>query len=191
MKTTLGTKAFQVPGNQTTVPKKRRAFQETGARKGFRSSVRVRCGHILIALLFVGLLEGPARAEVEEARVMEVARELACLCGTCPNRPMDECRCGHAGQQRERIAKSLEAGQTKDQVIAGFVSEFGIRIFVTPPKEGFNLMAWFMPFFGIAVGGYAVRSVLKGWSRTDTKRKSPALSDEDRAKLDAVLKDRE
>jgi cytochrome c-type biogenesis protein CcmH/NrfF len=52
-------------------------------------------------------------------------------------------------------------------------------------------MAWFMPFFGIAVGGYAVRSVLKGWSRTDTKRKSPALSDEDRAKLDAVLKDRE
>lgn len=145
---------------------------------------------MIVALWVFGPLALPATAQVEEARVMEVAKELACLCGTCPNRPMDECRCGHAGQQRERIAKSLEAGQTKDQVIAGFVSEFGVRIFVTPPKEGFNLMAWFMPFFGIVVGGYAVRSVLKGWSRTDTKRESKVvttLSEEDRAKLDAAL----
>ena len=192
MKTTPGAKAFQVPGNQTTVPKNRRAFQEKGKRKVF-GSMRVVCFHVLCVVGLVGLLGELARAEVEEARVMEVAKELACLCGDCPTRPLHECRCGHAGQQRERIAKGLEAGQTKDQVIAGFVSDFGIRIFVTPPKEGFNLMAWFMPFFGIVVGGYAVRSVLKGWSRTDTKRKSrtSTLSEEDRAKLDAALGDRE
>ena len=149
---------------------------------------------MIAALWVLGPLAHPAMAQVEEARVMEVAKELACLCGDCPTRPLHECRCGHAGQQRERIARGLEAGQTKDQVIAGFVSDFGIRIFVTPPKEGFNLMAWFMPFFGIVVGGYAVRSVLKGWSRTDTRRKSrtaTTLSEEDRAKLDAALKDRE
>ena len=123
---------------------------------------------------------------------MEVAEELACLCGSCPNRPLDECRCGYAGEQRERIAKELEGGKTKDQVIAGFVGEFGVRIFVTPPKEGFNLMAWFMPFFGIVIGGYAVRSVMKGWKRKDTRpagTAKSALSDEDRAKLDAVLKE--
>ena len=123
---------------------------------------------------------------------MEVAKELACLCGSCPSRPLDECRCGHAGTERERIAKALEAGQTKDQVIASFVGEFGERIFVTPPARGFNLMAWFMPIFGILIGGYAVRTVLRGWSR-DGRPKSAAaastVSDADRQKLDSALQE--
>ena len=135
---------------------------------------------------------GPVGAAVEEAEVMEIAKEMACLCGSCPNRPLDECRCGYAGQQRERIAKELEDGKSGEQVIAGFVGEFGERIFVTPPAEGFNLMAWFMPIFGIALGGYAVRTVMKGWKRKDDEpgeTSESTLSDEDRAKLDAVLGD--
>jgi cytochrome c-type biogenesis protein CcmH/NrfF len=121
---------------------------------------------------------------------MDVAKELACLCGSCPNRPLDECRCGHAGSERERISKALEAGQTKDQVIAGLVGEFGERIFVTPPARGFNLMAWFMPIFGILIGGYAVRSVLRGWSRDGGPKPSASgsmVSDADREKLDSAL----
>ena len=83
---------------------------------------------------------------------------------------------------------------TKDQVIAGFVGEFGERIFVTPPAEGFNLMAWFMPIFGILIGGYAVRVVLRGWSRDAVRPAIVAgatLSDTDRNKLDSALKERD
>jgi len=142
----------------------------------------------LVALVSLLL---PVQAQVEEAHVMDVAKELACLCGSCPTRPLDECRCGYAGNQRERIAKELEAGKTKEQVIAGFVGEFGARIFVTPPAEGFNLMAWFMPFFGIVVGGFAVRLVLKGWAKKEEakeeQKSTSSLSDEERAKLDAAL----
>jgi len=143
----------------------------------------------LVAIIF-GILVTPNVYAAEEAAVMDVAKELACLCGTCPTRPLDECRCGYAGQQRERIANALDSGQSKEQVIAGFVSQFGEEIFVTPPKKGFNLMAWFMPFFGIAVGGVAVRSVLKGWSKKESQtqaKSSSTLSDEDRKKLDAAL----
>ncbi len=149
----------------------------------------------LSALAFCSLVidPGPAGAvEVADAKVMEVAKELACLCGSCPTRPLDECRCGYAGEQRERIAEALEKGQTKDLVIAGFVGEFGERIFVTPPAEGFNLMAWFMPIFGIVIGGFAVRSVLRGWSRKDKEsagEEASGLSDEDRAKLEEAMKE--
>ena len=82
----------------------------------------------------------------------------------------------------------------KDQVIAGFVGEFGERIFVTPPAEGFNLMVWFMPIFGILIGGYAVRVVLRGWSRDAVRPAIAAgatLSDTDRNKLDSALKERD
>lgn len=148
---------------------------------------------VVLAFLTAFGIGWPAVAwgQVEEARVMDVAKELACLCGSCPRRPLDECRCGYAGMERERIAKELGEGKTKEQIIAGFVGEFGKEIFVTPPKEGFNLMAWFMPFFGIAVGGFAVRSVLKGWSRKERETRGPeaTMSAEDRGKLDAALKE--
>ena len=148
-------------------------------------AVAILCGILSLAV--------PLRAEVSEEKVMDVAVELACLCGDCPNRPLDECRCGHAGTQRNRIAEEFEKGKTKDQIIAGFVADFGQRIFVAPPKEGFNLMAWFMPFFGIFVGGYAVRSIMKGWSRahtygsTRTPAGSAVVSETDRAKLEKAL----
>ena len=146
---------------------------------------------LVICLLLLTIT--PAPGEVTDAQVKDVAVELACLCGDCPTRPLDECRCGHAGTQRNRIAEELAKGQTKDQIIAGFVADFGQRIFVTPPKEGFNLMAWFMPFFGILVGGYAVRSIMKGWSRTHTNGRprtsagSAVVSETDRAKLEEAL----
>jgi len=166
--------------------------RKTRKEDGF--SFRVYCVRLLVILLLAGISVQSVRAEIEEARVMEVAKGLACLCGDCPNRPLDECRCGFAGQQREKIAKGLEAGMTKDQVIAGFVTDFGERIFVTPPAEGFNLLAWFMPVFGILIGGYAVKTVLRGWSR-DAVRSAPAaeskLSQVDRDKLDSVLRERD
>jgi len=134
----------------------------------------------------------PARAEISDAQVKEVARELACLCGTCPTRPLDECRCGYAGDQRIRISNALEAGQTKDQVIAGFVGEFGQRVFVTPPLEGFNLLVWLMPVFGILIGGFAVRAVLRSWAREGSVPvQRQTLSKEDRVKLDSMLKEGE
>ena len=38
----------------------------------------------LVALVSLLL---PVQAQVEEAHVMDVAKELACLCGSCPTRP--------------------------------------------------------------------------------------------------------
>ena len=168
---------------------------QAGARHRLLSTVY--CLLPVLCLLPSAFWALPVRAEVTEAQVKDVAVELACLCGDCPTRPLDECRCGFAGTQRGRIADKLDEGKTKDQIIAGFVAEFGQRIFVTPPKEGFNLLAWFMPFFAILVGGYAVRSIMKGWSRTHagggqrTPTSPTSDSDTDRAKLEDALKERD
>lgn len=117
-------------------------------------------------LLCMMLFVLPAQAAVPDAQVKDVAKELACLCGTCPRRPLHECICGTADAHRATIRKALEAGQTKDMIIAGFIQQFGKETLSTPPAEGFNLLAWIMPFAVLILGGGIVRAVIRNWSRT-------------------------
>ncbi len=119
---------------------------------------------ILPALLLLPTA-GSAPAEVSQERVREVAKGLACLCGTCPRRPLDECECGWADQKRARIAEALEAGQDREAIIAGFVAEFGQEAYVTPPASGFNLSAWIMPIMVLLLGAVMLGVVLRNWSR--------------------------
>ena len=126
---------------------------------------------LCIALMLSAL---PVRAAVPEAQVKDVAKELACLCGTCPRRPLHECTCGTADAHRATIRKALEAGQTKDMIIAGFIQQFGKETLSTPPAEGFNLLAWIMPFAFLIIGGGIVRAVIRNWSRTQPPASTPS-----------------
>ena len=131
---------------------------------------------VAFCLLFPLCLVLPAGAGVTDAEVKEVARELACLCGTCPHRPLHECSCGWADKYRARIKGELEAGQDKPTIVASFVREFGQEAFSAPPKSGFNLTAWVMPFLALALGGLAVRTVIATWSRNRRTDAPPSAS---------------
>ena len=150
---------------------------------------------IFPALLLLSLA-GFVSAEVTQERVRDVAKGLACLCGTCPRRPLDECACGWADQKRERIAEALKAGQDNEAIVAGFVAEFGQEVFVTPPAEGFNLSAWIMPAMALLLGAMVVWAVLRNWSRhraAPAEGRSPEIEDDDkyRSRLERELRERE
>ena len=102
--------------------------------------------------------------EVTKAQRDEVGKELACLCDTCPRRPLDECTCGYAQKQQARIDALLAQGNTKQQVIDAFIADYGKRVLSKPPAEGFNLLAWLMPPMVLIFGFFIVRSVLRTWS---------------------------
>ena len=58
----------------------------------------------------------------------------------------------------------------KASIKAALVSEFGTGILAAPPKKGFNLLAWVLPFAGLAlaavlVGGVAWRASRHGRGR--------------------------
>ena len=153
-----------------------------------------------VRMIFPALLllsfAGSVSAEVTQERVRDVAKGLACLCGTCPRRPLDECSCGWADQKRERIAKALEAGQDRETIVAGFVAEFGQEAYVTPPAEGFNLSAWIMPFMALLLGAMAVWAVLRHWSRHRAAAATPHIpgpeaDDPYKSRLERELRERE
>jgi len=134
--------------------------------------------------------------EVTKAQRDEVGKELACLCDTCPRRPLDECTCGYAQQQQARIDGLLGEGKTKQQIIDIYIAEFGKRVLSKPPAEGFNLTAWLMPPLVLIFGFFMVRSVLRTWSHSKpapagvtpqaTNEKDPYLD-----RLEQELRERE
>lgn len=119
-------------------------------------------------------LAPPASAADSEAAFRRVSNRLLCQCGC--NYMVLSCNhveCPSATYIRRVVHSSLEAGKSEDDIVAGFVAEYGAKILPEPPKQGFSWMAWIMPFLGLGLGASAVSYVLWSW-----KRKPAATAEE-------------
>jgi cytochrome c-type biogenesis protein CcmH len=94
--------------------------------------------------------------------VNEVAREVRCP--TC-NTPLDVSSAPAALDMKEYIAARIDAGWEKDRIIDGLVDEFGPGVLATPPKSGFDLVAWIVPALVVALGLAAIPVIARVWSR--------------------------
>lgn len=135
-------------------------------------------------------------SQLQSEAVRRVGSKLACLCGTCNNTiadcPMLECH--FSKPARTRIASMEAAGKSDSEITAQFVKEYGNQILAVPPVEGFNLLAWVMPWVGIAIGlvmvWLFVRRFRKPAPATEPSADAEALSryqeriEKDLAKLD-------
>jgi cytochrome c-type biogenesis protein CcmF len=93
-------------------------------------------------------------------------KEIICMCGTCGRKRLAECTCGMAAQMRGELAGLLEQGKTREQVYEYFMGKWGSQEpLAMPLDEGFNRLAWAVPYalglLGLGIAGVvAVR-----WSR--------------------------
>ena len=113
----------------------------------------------IFAIIFC-LLSGIAMAITLE----EVSNELVCLCGC--GLVLTNCNhidCGMAIPMRAEIKDRIAEGETKEEIIASFVSSYGEAVLAVPPKRGFNLTVWLLPFIGIAAGGGFVVFLITVW----------------------------
>ena len=75
---------------------------------------------------------------------------------------------------RERIA----AGDTKGEIKAALVDQFGPAVLAVPPKKGFELIAWVLPLAGLALGAAVVGLLAWRWSHTRGPDDEPAADAE-------------
>jgi cytochrome c-type biogenesis protein CcmH len=66
---------------------------------------------------------------------------------------------------RAIIRERLAAGESPAQVKAYFVEKYGLWILLSPPKRGFNLLVWVVPFIGLGLGLVLVAIAVRRWSR--------------------------
>src|SRR6266581_1218078 len=110
------------------------------------------------------LLAGPAAATpVDEKTVHDVAAQLRCV--VCQSLSVADSPSETASQMRGIIRERLAAGESPAEVRAYFVEKYGEWILLAPPKSGFNLLVWVVPFVGLGLGLVLVAVVLRRWSR--------------------------
>jgi cytochrome c-type biogenesis protein CcmH len=124
---------------------------------------------ILVAALLSFAQSDPSVAVLTPA-VKRVGARLACLCGSCKNSVADcaMLHCHYSGPAREKIAQMLAQGMSDDRIVDSFVKEQGLRALVVPPAEGFNVMAWVMPFVVIALGLWAIWLFIRRFRKPST-----------------------
>jgi cytochrome c-type biogenesis protein CcmH len=110
------------------------------------------------------------KVAVSEDTVHDVAAQLRCV--VCQSLSVADSPSEIAHQMKDIIRERLAAGETPEQVRAYFVEKYGTWILLAPPRQGFNLLVWVVPFVAIALGLVLVFVLLRRWSRRPA---TPAL----------------
>ena len=126
---------------------------------------------LLIALLGIGMLVGGLVPSAGALSVNEVAKEVKCP--TCTT-PLDVSEAPVAQDMKIYIADRIDAGWSKNQIIDGLVAEFGPSVRATPPKSGFDLIAWLVPAIVVGVGLAAIAVLTRLWAIRGRRRRMPA-----------------
>jgi cytochrome c-type biogenesis protein CcmH len=119
----------------------------------------------LLALCTLGAAVAPAvrAAPVNEDTVREIAAQLRCV--VCQSLSVADSPSETATQMRGVIREHLAAGETPEQVKAYFVDKYGLWILLEPPRHGFSLLVWVVPYVGLLGGLVLVGLVVWRWTR--------------------------
>lgn len=132
-----------------------------------------------------------------EARAREVGKGLRCV--VCQNQSIDDSNAELARDMRVLVRDRIVAGDTNDEVMAYMVDRYGDFVLLNPPFKTSTYVLWIGPAIIAGLGLVAVLVFFR--RRTKDNGASPevkakpsglsdeALSDEERARLDKLLKD--
>ena len=144
-----------------------------------REAVKKFYGHLSLA---------PAKPKPRASKA-DLEGEIMCpVCSTT----LDQSDSPIARRMKADIGRRIAAGQSKNQIEDALVAEFGQQILAAPPKKGFNLLAWILPFVALFGGALILGVLAWRWSRNrepspPAARLSPALErrvDDELARFD-------
>ena len=137
-------------------------FSEKSKLRGPRVRLRV---IIACCLLAAALAADAGRAAALRSTTMqEVSEGLTCQCGcglTIAN--CNHPNCGFAVPLRVELQALIDKGMGGSQILAGLRHKYGEKILSAPTVEGFNILAWAMPFIAIVAGGALIIAAIGRW----------------------------
>jgi cytochrome c-type biogenesis protein CcmH len=121
---------------------------------------------VVVAAALSLVLAAPAMASEQRPTLAELESETVCpVCGST----VDQSNAPIADRMRAFMRERIAAGDTKSEIKAALVAQFGQRVLAAPPKEGFNLLAWVLPFVGLVGGAIVLGAVAWRWARRDRR----------------------
>lgn len=123
--------------------------------------------HVRLALLAAAAISlalvwiMPAGASERHPTLSELEGQI--MCPTC-HVTLDESTSLEARRIEHYISERIAAGDTKSEIEAKLVAQFGEAILAAPPRRGFDLLAWWLPIAGVLLGGVALGVGAWRWS---------------------------
>lgn len=146
----------------------------------------------LLLTIVLGVWVSTAVAGSLEEQTLRLAAELRCP--VCQNLSVADSPSEMATQMRELIHEKLKNGESPDQVRNYFVSRYGEWVLLAPTRQGFNWLAWLLPFVAILGGGgiivVTIRRSIKRGQKSNADASRP-LDPRYTSRLDAELKESE
>ena len=117
----------------------------------------------LVAIVLGALaLAAPAQASEERPTPSELESEL--VCPVC-EATLDTSDAPVARRMKAYIRARIAVGDTKSEIKAQLVDQFGPAVLAVPPRQGFDWIAWLLPLGGLAAGAIVVSALAWRWSR--------------------------
>lgn len=122
---------------------------------------------VLCALLLAATLSlRPAYAQEPSVdEINEVAEDLNCP--TCAGVSLADCNTQTCAQWKSRIGDMLSEGYNKEQILEAFATDYGVQVLQEPPRSGFTLLLWTLPFIILIIGGIWLFFTLRRWSEQE------------------------
>lgn len=142
----------------------------------------------VLLLLLALALPATAVASEKHPTLRELEGDLMCpTCGTS----LELSNAPAANQIRRFVRARIAAGDTKSEIEDKLVAEFGRGVLASPPKEGFDLLAWVLPLLALGLGAAVIGVLVVRWSRSrDPAPDAGSPEANGRVQLDPVLEKR-
>ena len=114
---------------------------------------------------------------VDVTALSALRRQLACYCGC--GMTVQDCLggmvCSESRALSKEVAEFMKQGRNRNEILQAMAAKYGERILSAPTKQGFNLMAWVVPFATLTLGGVIVAVVVKRWRRHSASPAPPSV----------------
>jgi len=126
----------------------------------------------------------------ERPTLAGISQGLTCQCGcglTVAN--CNHPTCSFSVPVRAQIESMIAKGESGSQIIGFYRAKFGEKVLSAPTTEGFNILAWVMPFVAVVLGGALIFCTTNRWHDLPAKS-SPTRAKADTSQFDSELKRR-
>ena len=120
------------------------------------------------------------------ARFNDLGHKMMCTC-SC-GQVLLECNhvgCTVSGGMRDELSNGIASGQNDSLVLQSFVQRYGATVLAAPTTEGFDLVAWIMPFLVAALALVGTIFLVRNWARHQPSLAAAAMAPADPAKARA------
>ena len=110
----------------------------------------------------------------------------------CPGLMLEVCPSPNAEALRDTIRMMAAQGHGADAIVENVLARHGDEWRAVPRRSGAGLWAWLIPPFALLLGGvflWGRLRAMRAQGRVHDARENPAVTDEERARLEAALRE--